>query len=103
MPPGQTFVGDWDSNWGKLKLMQNGKRVYGPYTGFRHGSISGEQDGDLLLFHWIQKENEQSGHGYLRLSPDGKTMEGRWGYLKSYDNGGSWSAKRGRPDSDSDS
>jgi hypothetical protein len=94
MPPGVTFAGNWDSNWGTMKLAQNGKRVFGPFKGFRNGSVSGEQNGDLLTFFWVQKEGNQSGRGYLRISRDGNQLEGRWGYLRSYDNGGKWSAKR---------
>jgi hypothetical protein len=94
MPPGQTFAGNWDSNWGTMTLMQNGKRFYGPYKGFRNGSISGEANGDLLTFYWVQKENNQSGRGYVRISASGNALEGRWGYLRSYDNGGPWKAKR---------
>ena len=91
---GVEYQGVWDTNWGQLKLQQNGGHIHGTYKGFRSGSISGDADGDLLVFRWTQMESRQWGRGYLKMSPDGARMEGRWGYKKNYTNGGRWWANR---------
>ena len=94
LPAGVSFSGTWDTNWGQMKLEQQGKRVFGRYKGFRNGALSGEVDGNLLLFKWTQHENQQYGRGYLVITPDGSQMEGRWGYKKSRTEGGRWWANR---------
>jgi hypothetical protein len=93
-PPGKTFAGTWDSNWGRITLHQRGSHVHGTYEGFRNGSISGSAEGDLLLFNWTQTESRQWGRGYFKMSPDGGHLEGRWGYNKNRTNGGRWWANR---------
>ena len=94
LPAGVRYAGVWDTNWGQLELMQKGKHVHGRYKGFRNGSVSGDAEGDVFLFRWTQTESRQWGRGYLKISPDGQTMEGRWGYQKNYGNGGRWWASR---------
>jgi len=94
LPRGLDFTGTWDTNWGQLTLRQSGARVAGRYRGFRNGSVSGEAEGDLLLFRWTQHENRQFGRGYLKMSPDGQRLEGRWGYGTDRGNGGRWWATR---------
>lgn len=94
LPGGVRYEGVWDTNWGQLQLMQTGQHVHGSYKGFRNGSVSGDADGDVFVFRWTQVESRQWGRGYLKLSPDGQSMEGRWGYQKSHGNGGRWWATR---------
>lgn len=94
MPAGASFAGTWDSNWGQMKVHESGGKLHGTFTGFRNGSVSGEQKGDLFLFRWTQLGSAQWGRGFLRMSPDGQKLEGKWGYLKVYDNGGRWWASR---------
>ena len=94
LPADRDFSGTWDTNWGQLTLVQSGARVYGRYKGFRNGAVSGTADGDLLLFGWTQQESNQTGRGYLQMSRDGGSLEGRWGYLKDRLEGGRWWAKR---------
>jgi hypothetical protein len=94
LPPGKNFNGLWDSNWGQIDLRQQGSHVHGRFTGFRSGSVSGESKGNLFLFTWTQRENRQWGRGYLKMSPDGKSLEGKWGYQKDYEDGGRWWANR---------
>jgi hypothetical protein len=94
LPPGKSFSGNWDSNWGQIHLIHHGNRVSGSYKGFRNGSLSGEANGDLFTFYWTQKESRQSGRGYLQMNPDGERLEGRWGYEKNHVNGGRWWATR---------
>ena len=94
LPPGKSFEGIWDTNWGQLKLDRQGSHVHGTYKGFRSGSVSGDLDGNLFVFRWTQWESKQWGRGYLKMSPDGASLEGQWGYGKDYTNGGRWWATR---------
>ena len=48
----------------------------------------------MFLFRWTQFENRQYGRGYLKMTPDGNRLEGRWGYLKDRTDGGRWWATR---------
>jgi hypothetical protein len=96
LPAGKGFAGVWDSNWGQMELQHAGGRVHGTFRGFRTGSVSGEQRGDLFVFKWTQVGSAQWGRGFLRMSPDGQRLEGKWGYLKDYANGGRWWASRGQ-------
>src|SRR5687767_7268106 len=93
LPPGVTFDGKWDSNFHEMILHQTGSRVWGT-IGYKDGSIEGQADGNVLRFKWYQRENQQRGRGYLQMSPDGRSSEGRWGYLESDSDGGRWWASR---------
>jgi hypothetical protein len=94
LPAGASFVGEWSSNWGTMKLMGKGEKIFGYFSGFRNGSLDGLQEGDLLIFKWTQKERQLWGRGYLRIAPDGQTVDGRWGYKKDHDGGGRWYATK---------
>jgi hypothetical protein len=94
LPSDIKYEGLWDTNWGTLNLMQKGNHIHGRFKGFRNGSVSGDADGDLFVFRWTQTESRQWGRGYLKMTPDGARMEGRWGYQKNYVNGGRWWANR---------
>jgi hypothetical protein len=94
MPSGVTLQGNWDSTWGKLVLAQEGSHVHGTFTGYREGSVTGALDGDVFRFIWDQRVPRSHGHGFMQMAPDGSHLEGRWGYLKSDDDGGRWAADR---------
>jgi hypothetical protein len=94
LSPGASFVGTWDSTWGRMVLAQEGKRVHGTFTGYREGGLTGQLDGDIFRFIWDQRVPRQHGHGFLQISPDGLHVEGRWGYDKDDIEGGRWAADR---------
>jgi hypothetical protein len=94
LPAHLSFAGTWDSTWGKMVLMQEGRHVHGTFTGYREGGVSGEIEGDLFRFVWDQRVPRQHGHGFMQMSPDGLHLEGRWGYLKDDLDGGRWAADR---------
>ena len=91
---GITLVGNWDSTWGRMVILQEGKHVHGTFTGYREGGVSGDLDGDIWRFVWDQRVPRQHGHGFLQVSPDGLHLEGRWGYDKDDLEGGRWAADR---------
>ena len=94
IPPGKTFEGVWDSNWGQMKLYHRGNHVHGVFKGFRTGSLSGQAEGNLFTFVWNQQAPRQWGRGFLQMTPDGERLEGEWGYQKNYRDGGRWWASR---------
>jgi hypothetical protein len=95
LPASVSFDGKWDSTWGPMQLAQQGRHVSGRYKlGDREGSVSGDVDGDIFHFVWDQVHPHSHGHGYLRIAPDGSSLEGRWGYADEYEDGGRWAADR---------
>lgn len=94
MRQGISYTGMWDSTWGRMEINQKGKHVWGTFSGFREGSVSGDLDGDVLHFVWDQMVPRSHGRGYFQISPDGLHLEGRWGYYKSPRDGGRWAADR---------
>lgn len=94
LPAGISFAGKWDSTWGRMVILQEGKHVHGTFTGYREGGVSGDLDGDVWRFVWDQRVPRQHGHGYMQISPDGLQLEGRWGYEKDDLEGGRWAADR---------
>jgi hypothetical protein len=85
-----------------MKLMQRGDHVHGTFEGFREGSISGDAEGDVLKFKWIQlvqtfegkSPDKIYGRGYFKITPDGDQLHGRWGYDTDYVRDGIWKASR---------
>ncbi len=94
MPANTTLAGPWDSTWGRMVIIQEGKHVSGTFTGYREGGVTGDLDGDVWRFIWDQRKPRQHGHGFMQLSPDGMHLEGRWGYEKDDLEGGRWAADR---------
>ena len=89
--PGLNLSGGFDcQEFGFMKLRQTGLTLQGTYEGIRkngdNGTIRGKLEGDLVWFDWIQPGNmdeavwPKSGKGWLRVSRDGNTLKGRWGY-----------------------
>ena len=100
MPPGVSFTGLWDSNYGQMVLRTSGLTVTGEFEHENGGLIKGELRGGVLVFSWVQSGNwdigkrEVKGHGFFLISDDGEYIEGRWGYDDNYENGGIWRADR---------
>ncbi len=68
--------GLWDTDFGRMRLAQDGSRVGGSYAGSGHGSISGTVRGDELSFRY--KEKRASGEGRFSLCADGTEFAGQW-------------------------
>ena len=103
--PGLNLSGGFDcAQFGFMKLRHTGKLVQGTYEGIRNngdnGNLRAEVEGDLLWVDWVQPGDLESailpkqGKGWLRVSPDGHTLTGRWGYGESREDGGAWVATR---------
>ncbi len=95
-----SLSGYWDSNWGVMKLEENGSHLAGSFDYCEGCAIEGTVDGDLFMFNWVQPGNIQaaratiSGKGWMRISPDGTHMDGQWGYNNAMQGGGTWTAAR---------
>lgn len=104
MPQGGNFSGVWFSQqYGEMHIVQNGAAIQGRYfKDERKGTITGECDGDLIEFEWIEKKamvanrpNESRGHGYFRyvITETGEhRLEGEWGIDGNDSGGGPWTS-----------
>ena len=102
--PNLRLTGGYDcSQFGFMKIRQQGKQVTGSYEGKRkngdNGTFRGIIKGDLLLLNWVQPGRLESailpvkGKGWLRIKNGGKILEGRWGHDENNENGGEWIAE----------
>jgi len=84
-----SWVGEWDSNWGKMVLTQNGALITGTYTHDK-GKISGTVSGNVFTGTWSESPSysppNDAGDMELTMSADGKSFTGKW----RYGSDGSW-------------
>ncbi|MDD4833774.1 MAG: copper amine oxidase N-terminal domain-containing protein [Lutispora sp.] len=84
-----SWQGEWDTNWGKMVLTQNGSTVTGTYTHDK-GKISGTISGDVLTGTWSESPAyappNDAGDMILTMAADGKSFSGKW----RYGSDGSW-------------
>ena len=75
--------GTWNTDWGKLVLVQHGNIVTGRYT-HDNGKIVGFLKGNILIGKWSEaptyKPNHDAGSVVLTFSNQGKSFSGRWRY-----------------------
>jgi len=94
--PATGFAGQWESNWGPMTLSQSGGRVTGSYSHDK-GRIEGEVKEGVLTGAWSEAPSyappDDSGRIVFRLSADGESFSGTWGYGASSDDG-SWEGRR---------
>lgn len=84
------WAGGWSSDFGRMSLQQSGSRVSGSYD-FKGGRLEGILQGGTLSGTW--KQTNGSGRFEFRLSADGRSFSGRWGYGQTL-SGGSWNGRR---------
>lgn len=95
MPPGASFSGDWETNWGPVVMKQEGSKVTGVYTykGIL-GVIKGDVNGNTLDFNWAEtKGGAGSGLGRFVMNADGGSFSGSWG-SSDRSSGGEWSGTK---------
>ena len=84
-----SWEGEWDTNWGKMVLTQNGAAVTGTYT-YDKGKISGTISGNVLAGTWSESPSyappKDGGNVEFTMSADGKSFSGKWRYGQE----GSW-------------
>lgn len=84
-----SWAGDWDTNWGKMVLTQNGASVIGTYT-HDSGKVTGVVSGNILTGSWAESPSysqpRDGGDIEFTMSADGKSFTGKWRYGSE----GSW-------------
>lgn len=73
-PPG--FAGLWRSQFGRLRLVQDGKNVNGCYDYTGGATIAGTLEGKKLTFKYTEPQAE--GEGWFEIAADGKSFTGQW-------------------------
>lgn len=70
------FDGVWESTFGRLRLVEEGGRVRGFYSGPGPSTLEGRTHNGKLEFRY--REPAASGIGLFELSTDGLAFEGQW-------------------------
>ncbi len=86
-----TFVGSWDTTYGRMVLTESDGTVSGSYGG--KNGIIGTVSGTKFTFKYI--EPGVTGEGYFELSPDGATFTGQW-RPAGRESWSSWTGRRPR-------
>ncbi|MBL0306397.1 MAG: hypothetical protein IPQ25_10270 [Chitinophagaceae bacterium] len=83
--PVNSWAGVWQSQWGKMTMVQNGNKVSGTYE-HDNGKITGTVTGNKFTGTWSEapgyKPPNDAGDVEFILSADGKNFTGRWRYGK---------------------
>lgn len=85
-----SYAGTWESTFSKMSLTQSGNRVTGTYE-HADGRIEGVVSGNELRGSWQQ--SNAKGQFVFRLSADGNSFDGTWGY-DAASTGGGWKGTR---------
>jgi hypothetical protein len=72
--------GTWNSNLGLVRLIQDGKEIFGQYqVGVEWiGKIFGKCFGNLIIFHWEWSSSKFTGFGFWEI--DNNSLKGGWFY-----------------------
>lgn len=70
------FDGVWASSFGRMRLVQTGKKVHGYYAYADGSSITGTVEGRRMTFTYT--EPATSGSARFDLSDDGQALHGKW-------------------------
>ncbi len=70
------YTGIWDTNFGRVRLVQDGDAVTGTYESGGEATIQGTVTGRKLTFTY--KEEAAQGEGWFELSPDARSFDGKW-------------------------
>jgi hypothetical protein len=84
------FHGIWQTDFGRMRLVDEGGRVEGFYELGGNSTIEGQCHGDHMRFTF--RESDAQGEGQFALSPDGMTFDGQWRAQGE----GSWKPWKGR-------
>jgi len=85
------FVGLWESDFGRMRLVRNGDAIEGIYTGLGKSTITGKlKDG---RFEFRYQEPTDKGEGWFELAEGGAALKGKWRRDGSKQ-WGNWNARR---------
>lgn len=85
-----SVTGEYTSNWGDVRLVQEGSYVRGTYVCCGGGTIEGRVSQRVLRYHWRQPGGE--GRGVWEI--EGGRLLGTWGVGDSESDGGRWDLER---------
>lgn len=71
-----TFVGIWDTTYGRLRLDRAGDGLEGTYSYSSGSTITGKVEKGKFTFHY--REPEAAGEGVFELGPSGEKFTGKW-------------------------
>jgi hypothetical protein len=71
-----TFDGVWDTTYGRMRLIEEPKRIHGLYAYSADSSLEGARDGNRFVFRY--REPDATGEGWFELSADGSVFKGKW-------------------------
>ena len=83
--------GIWETDFGRVRLIENAGRVHGLYDCGGPSSLAGEVHGDALEFRY--REPKVSGAGRFELTDEGAEFTGRW-RARGKSKWSSWSGRR---------
>lgn len=76
------WTGTFDTNYGELRLIQQGRRVFGEYA--KRGYFEGcTHDGGATMRGTFQYFSPRRNHGFIEFRVDGDGFEGTWAWTKS--------------------
>ena len=84
--PACDWTGTWSTNWGEMRLVQDGGVVRGDYD-WDQGQIDGTLDGEVLRGMWTEVPSRQpprdAGDLEFTMAEDCQSFTGRWRYGSS--------------------
>ena len=85
----QNFTGTWNTTFGEVKLVHEGRIVYGDYGTI--GIIDALQTGTTINGKFTNAG--KVGEFYFKLAPDNKSFTGEWSWQGDTKNQGNWTGK----------
>lgn len=83
-------AGTYASNYGEVRLTQDGDRIHGTYPCCGGGTLEGRLiEGAILRFRWHEPNGAGEGNGVWRIDRE-HHLRGSWGRGLSDHDGGSW-------------
>jgi hypothetical protein len=95
VPP--SFDGVWETTYGRMRLVEESKRVHGIYAYSDVSSLEGTREGKRLVFRY--REPDTTGEGWFELSADGGMFTGKW-KARGTATWETWTGRRLEPASD---
>lgn len=88
--------GTWDSDFGQLRLVQDGRRVYGDYANEGYFEARTDRDRPFILRGTFQKENGDWGLFEFTMEQDHRRFGGPWEWTQKFPtaNSARWTGRK---------
>lgn len=87
----QDYSGTWNTNFGELRLIHEGNKIYGDYK--EVGIIDAAMGGDKII-RGDFTNNGKLGQFTFTMSADGKSFTGKWWWFDTPQQKGDWTGSR---------